>query len=103
MGATLHLAQRATYAEYLAAEQGSATRHEFLDGVIIAMAGGSDEHIAIAGRFAGLLSQRAKRGCLYFTPDQRFWIATSARGRYADGSVICGKPAQRTRYRQLDP
>ncbi|HEX2686351.1 MAG TPA: Uma2 family endonuclease, partial [Kofleriaceae bacterium] len=24
--------------------------------------------------------------------DQRFWIASRARGRYADGSIICGAP-----------
>src|SRR5262249_56855368 len=24
--------------------------------------------------------------------DQRFWIAATARGRYSDGSIICGKP-----------
>src|SRR5207249_4329821 len=28
----------------------------------------------------------------YYTPDQRFWIAARARGRYSDGSIICGAP-----------
>jgi Uma2 family endonuclease len=81
------------YADYLAAEQSSERRHEFIDGVIVAMAGGSDEHNAIAGRFAGLFAARIPLGCLYYTSDQRFWIASTARGRYSDGSVICGKPA----------
>lgn len=45
--AVLHLPRRATYADYLAAEQHSESRLEFLDGVIVAMAGGSDEHNAI--------------------------------------------------------
>jgi len=43
----LSLPRRTTYADYLAAEQTSERRHEFLDGVIVAMAGGSDEHNAI--------------------------------------------------------
>ena len=86
------MAQRATYGDYLAVEQASEHRHEFIDGVIVAMAGGSDEHNAIAGRFAMLLGLRLQGDCRYFTPDQRFWIAASTRGRYADGSIICGKP-----------
>jgi Uma2 family endonuclease len=56
------------------------------------MAGGSDEHNAIASRFAGLFMVRLPRGCRSYTPDQRFWIAATARGRYSDGSIICGKP-----------
>lgn len=88
----MRLTQRATYADYLAAEQSSERRHEFIDGVIVAMAGGSDEHNAIAARFTGLFLARVPRGCLCYTPDQRFWIAANARGRYSDGSIICGKP-----------
>jgi Uma2 family endonuclease len=90
--ATLSLPHRATYADYLAAEQGSERRHEFFDGVIVAMAGGSDEHNAIASRFAGLFGARVRRGCRSYTPDQRFWISATTRGRYSDGSIICGKP-----------
>jgi Uma2 family endonuclease len=92
MEAVLRLPRRASYAEYLAIEQQSPHRHELIDGVIVAMAGGSDEHNAIAGRFAMLLGMRLERGCRYFTPDQRFWIAARARGRYSDGSIICGRP-----------
>jgi Uma2 family endonuclease len=91
--ATLSLPRRSTYADYLAAEQTSESRLELIDGVIVAMAGGSSEHNAIAGRFAGAFAARAPSGCLYYTPDQRFWIAATARGRYSDGSIICGKPA----------
>ena len=92
MEATLRLSRRASYADYLAAEQDSDHRHEFLDGVIVAMAGGSDEHNAIAGNLARLLGNRRTGSCRYYTPDQRFWIASRARGRYADGSIICGTP-----------
>ena len=92
MKAILSLPRRSTYADYLAAEQTSESRLELIDGVIVAMAGGSNEHNAIAGRFAGVFSARVPPGCLYYTPDQRFWIAATARGRYSDGFVICGKP-----------
>ncbi len=92
MEAFLRLPRRARYADYLAAEQTSECRHEFIDGVIVAMEGGSDEHNAIAGRFARLLGNRETGCCRYYTPDQRFWIASRARGRHADGSIICGAP-----------
>lgn len=92
MRATLRLPRASSYAEYLAVEQHSECRHELIDGVIVAMAGGSDEHNAIAGRLAMLLGVRLADTCRYFTADQRFWIAATARGRYADGSIICGKP-----------
>jgi Uma2 family endonuclease len=92
MKATLRLPRRASYEDYLAVEAVSEHRHELIDGVIVAMAGGSDEHNAIAGRFAMCLGAGLPDGCRYYTPDQRFWIASSARGRYSDGSIVCGKP-----------
>ena len=92
MKATLRLAHRASYADYLAAEQSSQTRHEYLDGVIVATAGGSDEHNAITSRLTVLCGVRLTGTCRHYSPDQRFWIAATARGRYSDGSIICGKP-----------
>jgi Uma2 family endonuclease len=91
--ATLSLPRRSTYADYLAAEQTSDSRLELIDGVIVAIPGGSSEHNAIAGRFAGAFAARVPSSCFYYTPDQRFWIAATARGRYSDGSIVCGKPA----------
>lgn len=82
----------ATYADYLAAEQNSRSRHEFIDGVIVAMAGGSDEHNALTSRFTVLCATRLSGICRHYSPDQRFWIAATAHGRYSDGSIICGRP-----------
>ncbi|HSK00773.1 MAG TPA: Uma2 family endonuclease [Kofleriaceae bacterium] len=93
MKAVLSLPRRATYADYLAAQQNSESRLELIDGVIVAMAGGSDEHHAIAAHFTGLFMTRVRSGCHGYSSDQRFWIAATARGRYSDGSIICGKPA----------
>ena len=96
MEAILRLPRRASYADYLAVEESSERRHEFIDGVIVAMAGGTDEHHAIAGRLAKLLGNREAGHCRYYTSDQRFWIAARMRGRYSDGSVICGAPEHPT-------
>lgn len=92
MEAFLRLPRRATYATYLAVEQCSEHRHEFFDGVIVAMAGGSDEHNAIAGQLARLLGIRLTGSCRYYTTDQRFWMPSRTKARYADGSIICGPP-----------
>src|SRR5579862_3784032 len=91
--AVLSLSRRSTYADYLAVEQHSERRLEFLDGVIVAMAGGSDEHNAIAFRFSGAFMGRMAPGYHGFTANQRFWIAATRRARYSDGSIICCKPA----------
>jgi Uma2 family endonuclease len=92
MEAFLRLPRRATYADYLAAEQTSERRHEFFDGAIVASAGGSDEHNAIAARLARVIGNRETGTSRYYTADQRFWIESRRRGRYADGSIICGPP-----------
>ena len=92
MEAVLRLPRRVTYADYLAAEEMSDRRHEFFDGVVVMMAGGSDEHNAISNQLAWLLRGRQTGSCRSYSPDQRFWIASRRRGRYADGSIICGPP-----------
>jgi Uma2 family endonuclease len=92
MEAILRLPRRSSYSDYLAAEQSSERRHEFIDGVIVAMAGGSDEHNAIANRFAKLFGNRETGNRRSYSPDQRFWIASRTRARYSDGSIICGAP-----------
>jgi Uma2 family endonuclease len=98
--AVLNLSRRTTYVDYLSAAQNTERRLEFIDGVIVAMAGGSYEHNAIAGHFAGLFAARVSPGCLYYTPDQRFWIEASRRARYSDGSIICSKPTRPTHDHQ---
>jgi Uma2 family endonuclease len=58
--------------EYLEREQRSEVKHELLHGTIVAMAGGSPEHNAIAGNVAGALRALLKgRRCLVFPSDQR--------------------------------
>ena len=43
-----HRLHRYTYAEYVALEASSPTKHEFFDGEIYAMAGGTEDHSALA-------------------------------------------------------
>ncbi|MFT3714345.1 MAG: Uma2 family endonuclease [Archangium sp.] len=78
-----------TYAEYVLFEQHSQVRHEFLDGEIYAMAGGTPEH-AVALR---LIGNQLPSGCRTYTSDLRIRIAKSDLTTYPDGAVICGKVA----------
>lgn len=76
--------------EYLALERASERKHEFADGQIFLMAGGSPRHNYLAARvqvaFGGHLAGRA---CFPLASDQR--ISTfDGLCTYADGSVFCG-------------
>jgi Uma2 family endonuclease len=82
--------QRYTYAEYLAYERDSALKHEFEDGTIFAMAGGSRRHNALAASVvAALVTARAK-GCVVFQSDQKVRVLASGRATYPDASMVCG-------------
>ena len=81
-----------TYSEYLAAEAVAEVRHEFLNGEVWAMAGGTIEHGALAmalGRELGV----ALRGkpCRAFSSDVRVRIPETDLATYPDLSVVCGK------------
>jgi len=79
-----------TYAEYLALEEESSVRHEFLDGEIYAMAGGSPDHAALAAAVIGLVRGQLPPGCRVFTSDLRVRIAATGLTTYPDAAVICG-------------
>jgi Uma2 family endonuclease len=80
-----------TYADYLALEEVSPVRHEFLDGEIYAMAGGSPDHAALAGAVIGLVRNQLPAGCRVFTSDLRVRIAATGLTTYPDAAVICGR------------
>jgi Uma2 family endonuclease len=63
---------RYRYDDYVALEQTSSTRHEFLDGEIYAMAGGTEDHSALAAELIYAL-RRAVEGtpCRVHTSDLR--------------------------------
>jgi Uma2 family endonuclease len=80
-----------TFAEYLALEAASGTRHEFLDGEIYAMAGGTIEHGALAANAIGELRGALRgRPCRVLTADVRIRVLATGLGTYPDVSVVCG-------------
>lgn len=91
-GRPLH---RYTYAEYVALEDSSPTKHEFLDGEIYAMAGGSEDHSALAAEVLRLLGNAAAdRPCRVHTSDLRVYVEARGLATFPDGSVICGELEQ---------
>jgi Uma2 family endonuclease len=82
---------RWTADEYLAREQRSADRHEFLDGEIYAMAGATLRHNTIAANAIYLITGLLRgKPCRTFTSDQRIHVAATGLYTYADAGVVCG-------------
>lgn len=82
---------RYSYAEYLALEATSNVKHEYLDGQIYGMAGGSPEHAALAAAVVGLLFPQLQQGrCRAFSADLRVRVETSGLTTYPDVTVVCG-------------
>lgn len=79
-----------SYAEYLQYERDSGMKHEFDGGEIIAMAGGSLRHNALASRISAALENARKPGCVAFQSDQRVRALASGKAMYPDVSMVCG-------------
>lgn len=80
-----------TYAEYVALENWSSTKHEFLDGNIYAMSGGSDEHAALAAQTIIVIGNAIReRPCRIYTSDLRIRVEDVDLTTYPDATVICG-------------
>jgi Uma2 family endonuclease len=81
-----------TCAEYIAAELSAEVRHEFLNGAVYAMSGGTPEHAALGAAVLGEL-RSALRGkpCRVFSSDLRVRIPQTGLTTYPDASVVCGK------------
>ncbi|HYC88873.1 MAG TPA: Uma2 family endonuclease [Thermoanaerobaculia bacterium] len=79
-----------TYAEYLGFEASSNVKHEFLDGQIYAMAGGTPEHAALAAAVITLLGPQLVGGeCRPYNSGLRVRTPTGLT-TYPDVTVICG-------------
>lgn len=83
--------QQFTFQEYLDLEARSQVKHEYLDGVAWALAGGSPDHTAIAANVIGLLTNALReRPCRVFTSDLRVRVKATGLGTYPDVTVVCG-------------
>lgn len=81
---------RFTPEQYLDFEVKSLEKHEFFDGYILAMAGGSARHSAVCGRaIIALASALRGRPCAVLTSDMRVLVEATGLYTYPDVSVAC--------------
>lgn len=71
-------------------EKSSPIKHEFCDGEIFAMAGGTPESGALGGSVIGMLAAQLPEECRVMTSDVRVRIEASDLTTYPDASVVCG-------------
>lgn len=77
--------------EYLVLERISNVRHEYLNGDIFAMAGGTPEHAGICAGLIILLGNAVRdRPCRVYTSDVRVRVQATGLDTYPDISVVCG-------------
>ena len=81
---------RFTPEEYFDWEEQQLERHEYIDGEVYAMSGGTQNHSDIALNFGSLLKNHMRgSGCKTFNSDLRIKIFESNKYVYADLSVTC--------------
>lgn len=79
-------------AQYLAWERTADYRSEYIDGYVVAMAGGSELHNVIVGNLVTLLNLHLRdRPCRVFPSDMKVHRADSTRYFYPDVTVVCGE------------
>lgn len=81
-----------TPAEYLAMEEVSPLKHEFYEGQIYMMAGGSADHSLIGVNLTSELRHKLRaKPCRVFNSDLRLYVPETTLFTYPDVMVICGK------------
>jgi len=82
-----------TYLEYLAYEQASPTKHEFINGQAYAMAGASESHnLLVGGLFSRIWNHLRGKHCRVFSSDMKVTIAAANQATYyPDVMVVCDR------------
>lgn len=82
---------RWTLEEYLDREEMADERHEFFDGLIVAMSGGLSAHDLVSSNAVTLLNLATRgRPCRAHGSNLRLYIAKSNVATYPDAMVVCG-------------
>lgn len=81
--------KRYTVEEYFALEETSEIRHEYFDGEIFAMAGGTLNHNRLTRRVANLVEGQAKKHCAVFTENVKLEAIRDFYYPYPDIMLTC--------------
>ena len=80
--------------EYLEYDRTHEGKHEYVDGAIVAMAGGMPDHALVASNVGYLLNAKLFGGaCRIYNSDLRVCINPASSYSYPDVTVVCG-PAE---------
>jgi Uma2 family endonuclease len=91
--------RRASFEEFLALEATSSERHEFVEGLVFALAGGTDYHNRLVARILLALLPAAERaGCEAFAEGMLLKVEDAA--YYPDFFVTCEEPLDGARYKK---
>lgn len=82
---------RLTHAEYFALEQAGDLKHEYVDGYVYAMAGGSEAHNLITANVLAAFHGGRPPGCRVYTSDMLVHVAELDKFFYPDVVVTCGE------------
>lgn len=79
--------------QYLRMERTSEIRHEFIDGLVYAMAGESPDHSTICFNLATVIgSQIRGKSCRGFSPNMKVRTGLGDLYAYPDLMIVCGEP-----------
>lgn len=88
-------AGRFSFEEYIALEGTSLEKHEFYEGHILAMSGGTPLHAWLGAAIsAALWSGRRPGPCTMFGSDLRIRVSATGLCTYPDISIVCGPLAR---------
>lgn len=91
-----------TIEEYLVIERKAATKSEFYQGQIFAMAGGMPDHGLITSNITAALWNGLKGGpCRVYSSDTRVAVAAGEASFYPDVTVVCGELKLFGRHRDV--
>ena len=78
--------------QYLEIERFSEIRHEYLDGLVYAMAGESRDHSRICFNLAGIIQPQLKdKPCEGFSPNMKVKTGIGGLYAYPDLMIVCGE------------
>lgn len=90
--------------DYLESEEKSQIKHEYIDGQVFAMSGGTDAHNTIALNIALLLKPHCKRtGCRVYALDMKARIEAINRFYYPEVMVTCDERVTANRQYKCHP
>lgn len=86
---------RFNFQEYLLVDEASEARHEYLDGIILGMPGGTPEHARLAAAVMTALGRQLEgEPCAVFSETLRVRATATGFAGYPDVTVVCDQLAR---------